>query len=93
MLKATVYSLYTCGPNVQLHQHDGWLLEQGCAVYRCKPGVWRVIDIYTGVRICDGESRTKAIGIFRAKFLGKLVDYRAAHAEDYKARVCRCTRL
>lgn len=89
MHKTTVYSLYTCGGNHYVQAHEGYLLEQGCAVYRLKPGVWHVIDVDTGLWICSGNTRAKAINRFRAVFLSELTAYRLNHAEDYKVKMER----
>lgn len=93
MRKTTVYSLYMSWGSIYLRSHEGYLIEQGCAVYRVERGRWRVIDMDTGLAICDGSSLIKAIDRFRADYLDMLIVYRAKHAEDYKAKVERMNTL
>lgn len=93
MYKITVYSLYTCGNNHYIQVHDGYMLEQDCAVYRLKSGVWRVTDMDTGLWICSGRTRSEAINKFRGSYLSELTAYRMNHAEDYKAKVERMNTL
>ena len=93
MRKTTIYSLYMSFGSIFLQSHEGYLIEQGCAVYRVERGRWRVIDVDTGLAICDGSSRAKATDRFRDHYLDKLIVYRARHAEDYKAKVERMNTL
>ena len=93
MRKNTIYSLYMSHGSIFLRPHEGYLIEYGCAVYRVERGRWRVIDVDTGLAICDGSSRAKAIDRFRADYLDMLIVYRANHDEDYKAKVERMNEL
>lgn len=93
MHKTTVYSLYTFKGGEYVQARDGYLLEQGCAVYRLKPGVWHVVDMDTGLSVCSAHTRTKAVARFRAVYLSELTAYRLNHAEDYKAKMERMNTL
>ena len=93
MHKTTVYSLYTCGDNAYIQVHDGYLIEEDCAVYRAKPGLWYVIDINTGLAVCHCSTRAKVIDGFRAVYLSKLISYRANCANHYKFLVERMNTL
>lgn len=93
MHKTTIYCKHTCGDYEYVSPHEGYLLEQRCAVYRLKHGIWYVVDMDTGLGLCSANTRTKAIDRFRGCYLSKLTAYRLNCAEYYKAKVERMNTL